>query len=327
MIDFNLKRFFLLYLLAIVLSSCSLKKIAVQVPDPPEFQIPYNIKSIVIFNRSQNAKFVYTKSDSAENFVPKLFFRKTYYDISASDSAIVSAARAIYDTQRFDVVVPLQRNIYRDDIDGILGPLDSLHINHYCTDFNVDAALVLEHFSEKINGYVSEIGLNTRMIWRFYQPGQFPLSLLTDDTLHWYGKRYQTNEEFLKKLPSLKDLLIEGGINSGKNIARQIGCVWQDQKRYYYKTGKKKIDAAIPFIRSDKWEEASAIWLKFSSVSSPFLRSKIEYNLAVSAEMTGDIDRAIDWANKSLQVKSFSKTKKYLKELHNRKTLLNKHPN
>jgi len=307
----------------IVLSSCSLKKIAVQVPDPPAIPIPDTIKSIVIFNRSQNFKFGNTKSDSAENFVPKLFFRKTYYDISASDSAIVSAARAIFDTQRFDVVVPLQRNIYRDDIENILGSLDSLYIANYCKDFNVDAALILEHFSEKINGYVLDMELNTKMIWRFYQPGQVPLSILTDDTLHWFGKPYQTNEEFLKNLPPLKDLLIEGGIYSGISIAKQIGGVWQDRKRYYYKTGKKKIDAAIPLIKADKWEQMADIWLKFSSVSSRSLRSKIEFNLALSAEMKGDIDDAINWANKSLKTKKHKNSKKYLQELEDRKKTFN----
>lgn len=292
----------------IILSSCSLKEIAVQVP----FQIPDNTRSIVIVNRCLHEDFTDTRDDS---WVPKL-----YYDITACDSALLSAAKIIFDSMRLDVVVPVQRNIFRVARNRILEPLDSAYIRTTCKNFNVDAVLVLEDFSENLKFKVAGISLTTRMVWRYYQPGSIPSSTVINDTLYHFG-------EFFKKKPSLKDILIEGGINSGRNVARHIGCLWQDQKRYYYKTGKKEIDTAIPLILSDKWEEASDIWLKFSSVSSRSLRSKIQYNLALSADMKGDIGQAMIWANKSLETRKHINTKKYLKELKARKALLNKQPN
>jgi len=306
-----------------ILGACSLKKMVVQVPLPPEIQIPDSIQSIAILNRSLNAN----SGDTKDSLVPKqlsrkTYSRKTYYDIAASDSALLSAARTIYDSQRFDVVVPLQRNIYREDHNVILEPLDSAYLQNVCKDFNVEAVLVLENFSEKTQYCFGEIRLINTMIWRFCQPGLFPLSILTEDTLYWYYDLDLPYKKALKKLPSLKEMLIQGAIFSGENIARQIGCIWEDRRRYYFKTGKKKVDAAIPLIESNQWEEASDLWLKYSSASSRSLRGKIEFNLALASEMTGDIDRAIDWANKSYQTKPLSNTKKYLKELNDRKTFL-----
>ena len=106
-------------------------------------------------------------------------------------------------------------------------------------------------------------------------------------------------------------MLAIGGIVSGQVIADQIGPKWQNKKRFYYHTGNRKINAAIPLIKTDKWEEASAIWSGFANVSRPSLRYKIEYNLALASEMTGDINKAITWANQSLATKSSLRTRKY----------------
>jgi hypothetical protein len=314
------KKFLLISLSALFLSSCSLKKIAIQVPVPPEIIIPSEIKSLVLLNRSQNANF----TDISDSLVPKPFSYKTYYDIAASDSALVSAARTIFDSQRFDVVVPIQSNILREDRNTILEPLDSAYIQNTCKDFNADAVLVLENFSEKVQYRFGEIKLIDRLIWRYYHQGLFPLSMLTDDTLHWYYKTDIPYERAFKKLPSLKETLITGGIISGENIAKQIGCTWEDRRRYYFKTGKKKADAAIPLLISNKWVKASGIWALFSSSSSLYFRGKIEFNLALVSEMTGDLDMAIDWASKSLKSRPLDITQKYLRELIERKNLLDK---
>jgi hypothetical protein len=68
-----------------------------------------------------------------------------------------------------------------------------------------------------------------------------------------------------------------------------------------------------------KWEEAAEIWLKYSNVESKKLKSKIEFNLALSFEMTGDIDKAIEWGAKSYKTYYRNSTSKYLKILDRRR--------
>ena len=136
----------LLYsLIIVVLSSCSIKKIAIQVADPPKYQISPEVKSIAILNRSLNANFKDRLTDSPEDLVATLK-ENTFYDSSASDSALISASRAIFNSQRFDVVVPYQRDIWREDKAKMLQPLDTAFIKDICRDFKVDAVLVMEDF-------------------------------------------------------------------------------------------------------------------------------------------------------------------------------------
>jgi hypothetical protein len=107
-------------------------------------------------------------------------------------------------------------------------------------------------------------------------------------------------------------------------MADNISPKWQDENRKYYITGNKEIDTAIPLIKENKWEEAAEIWMKYSSVSSKSLRSKVEFNLALAAEMTGDIDLAIDWAFKSYKTKYSRIADLYLNYLNQRHSSLEK---
>jgi hypothetical protein len=65
-------------------------------------------------------------------------------------------------------------------------------------------------------------------------------------------------------------------------------------------------------------------WSKYTTVKSKVTRSKIEFNLALASEMTGNIDLAVEWALKSFKTRYTKAVEVYLKTLDNkRKALLN----
>lgn len=331
-------------LLIIGICSCtSMKEISIQVAIPAKSGISPEIQSIAILNHSMTAEFINLKNDSLEPSLNKSGFRRTFFDSIAADSAIITAAKAIFSSQRFDVVVPVQRNITRDNYG--FEPLDSLSIIEICNEFNVDGVLVLEFFSERVNKSITKVlnppkyfnkvignimgysSLTFSAKWRFYQPKHDPFISDFDigQFIHWDAGAYSWSiDECLRKLPSIKEILIEGGRASGFDIADSICPKWIDETRYFYKTGRKDIDAAIPLIKMNKWEEAADIWTKYLTNASPSLRSKIEFNLALASEMTGDLNSAIEWCNKSYQPKNPIKTYHYLKVLNNRRTIWEK---
>jgi hypothetical protein len=316
----------------VIYSFTPLDKISIQVAVPPKYQISPEVRSIAVFNRSMNDDFINFRKDSAENLLENIRDRQNYPDSAAADSAVIVAAKAIFESQRFDVVVPLERNIRRFDSNSKLPPLDTATIDQICEDFKVDAVLVLESFSEKISGrfempwrrIIGQLDLTYNSSWNFYQPGQKPpvLSLTSHDVLSWTGGLDNSHKEGVPQLPSIKDALITGGILSGLDIVDQICPRWLDKIRYYYTTGDSAIDAAVPLIKLNKWEEAAAIWEKYLSESSISLRSMIEFNLALASEMTGELDEAIDWAAKSLKTKYSRAAELYLKDLDLRRSEL-----
>jgi len=343
------KRVLLFSIIIIAFYSCnSLGKIGIEISVPPKYPLSSDIQSIAILNRSMTRNFTNLQRDSLERILVNkgLNVDTIFLDSIAADTTIQVAAKALFESERFDVVIPLERNIRRDDNEGILSPLDSAFVNDICNNFNVNGVLVLENFSEKITTdfnvekfnvgfesgrYIKEysgvINLSYKMDWRFYQPKLNPpvLRFEVRDTIFWDSYDYSIQKMY-EKLPSLKEALIGGGIASGLDMAGYISPKWMDDNRKYYITGNKYIDAAIPLIKMNKWEEAAEIWMKYASASPKSLRSKVEYNLALASEMTGDFDLAIEWGLKSFKTKYSREAELYLKYLDLRRSALSKAP-
>jgi hypothetical protein len=327
--------------------SCNtMGKIGIQVSVPSKYPISPDIQSIAILNRSVTPEFTDYNRDSLESMLVKhdLALDTVLLDSVAADTAIQVAAKAIYDSQRFDVVVPKERNIIRKNKGGMENPLDKTFINDICNNFNVNAVLVLENFSERVSTdfstrrynvgyqtgryvkvYDGVINLSYKLTWRLYQPQLNPSVSRFDasDTVFWDSSDYSLKLMY-NKLPSIKEALIGGAIASGDDITDDICPKWQDETRTYFITGNKVIDAAIPLIKENKWEEAAEIWMKYSTASPNSLRSKVEYNLALAAEMNGDIDLAIEWGIKSYKTKYSREADLYLKYLDLRRASLQK---
>jgi tetratricopeptide (TPR) repeat protein len=335
-IGLNIMKAVLFSLTVIALYSCtSMGTIAIQVSFPSKHSISPNIQSIAILNRSITTDFFNSQNYSIEKrLIANKRFEMACFDSTASDTAITAAAKSLYNSQRFDVVVPLERNILRYDDESILEPLDSASVNQLCKTFKVDAILVLESFSEKVNGeiyprernnfnylFTGVINLDYKLVWRLYQIRQEPSvrSYVVSDEIFWdSGSFNSTPKEAFDKLPTVKDALIGGGIAAGQDIADSISLKWVNETRNYYITRNEKIDAAIPLIKQNKWDEALEIWKNYSLEPSNSLRSKIEYNLALASEMCGDIDSAIEWAGKSLKSKYSRNAEDYLFNLSRR---------
>jgi len=319
--------------IGILLSCATTGKISVQIAVPPQNPLSPDIQSIAILNRSFSDNSYKMQYDSVENMLvnDNLTYTKTFSDTVAADTVLNVVAKAIYDSQYFDVVVPLQRNILRDDKeDAVTTPLDTTFINLLCKDFNVDGVLVLENFSEKVNRTIRVLPSGSRAIykgmidlaydsnWRFYQPKQNPafINYWAGDDLFWQSPGYYyTSNEMDKKLPTIRETLITGAHLLGGDMANLICPIWVDATRKYYITRNKKIDAAIPMIKLNKWDEAFEIWKNFASEPTISLRSKIESNLALVSEMKGNLDQAIEWGEKSLKSNYSRNTELYLLNL------------
>ena len=330
-IFFNLSLAILLFL-----NSCSsLRSFDIQVSKKEQFPLPDNIQSIAILNHAFKQGFTNLITDSLERlWVSKKFAMDTVFcDSLAADTAIQIVAQLLYESGRYDVVIPLQRNISRNDTAFLDQALPTAFITEICHDFNTDAVLVLESFNERLLTTYRSIPHSEQpatkekmicvvynTIWRIYEPFENSRIKRYDisDTIFWksYGL---LSLDIDGNLPFLKKALIIGGINSSNRLARYISPAWVNQSRKYYKTGNKQIDKAIPLIQNNKWDEAAAIWHNFSTVTSKTIKSKVEFNLALASEINGDFDLAIDWGLKSFKTK-YSKVKEvYLRTLDQRR--------
>ena len=267
----------------------------------------------------------------------------TLRDSIAADTVIQVAAHQLYNSGRYDVVIPKEKNI-TNFLPSTISPelLDWNLVTTMCQNFNTDALLVLESFSEDANTdfdsgyeqdysgnmvetYYGALDITFHSQWRLYDPfhGKKIRTLSVTDTIYWDSQGY-TAEEMYYKLPSIKEALIEGGVVTGEDLARKIAPQWKDARRHIFATGNKDIDKAIPLAEKGNWEDAQKIWEQHANIGSKSRRSKVEFNLALASEMNGDIEQAIAWGVKSYKTYYRGLTDEYLRTLDKRRKLLNR---
>jgi hypothetical protein len=329
------------FVLSALYSCVSLKKIGIQVSVLPEYPIAEDIQSLVLLNRSMTNKFTNVESDTLGKVLlsSNLSVDSVFQDSIATDTLIQVAAGALFKSGRFDLVVPKERNIVRNDSEKIANPLNANYVNEMCRDFNVDAVLVLESFAEllntryyvsnteyknartfdEINAYYATTDISYISEWRLYRPNDLKpvIRFQFGDSIFWSSEGNSVNSVY-SQMPRIKDALIGGAIAAGLKIADYISPNWIDQTRYYYLTGNSEIDAAIPLIFDNKWEEAAVIWSKYVDIDSKTIKSKVEFNLALAAEMSGDLDLATEWGLKSFKTRYTKISEDYIKLLDNK---------
>jgi hypothetical protein len=331
--------FFILFL--IVLASCSsLRNIGIEVSYLPQYPISEDVQSLAIFNRSMSSLFTNHNADSLEKFFinKRMELDTLFMDSIASDTVIKVVAKAMFESGRYDVVIPKEKNLYRYNFYDLDTPLDNEMVNQFCDDFKVDGILVFEDFIENLKvAYTMTPGVGDYAVynaatdlaslgdWRLYRkdPAKKVIRFQVADTINWKGYDYAI-EPLYRNMPTIKDALVNGGIASGEKMANYICPKWVKQTRYYYLTGKNEIDAAVPLILENRWKEAEAIWMKFTGESSKIVKSKVEYNLALAAEMRNDFDLAIEWGIKSFKTRYSKPAEVYLKTLDLRKKQIEK---
>jgi len=327
------------------LTSCvSTGKISIQVSVPPLRAIPTEIQSIALMNRSMNTTYSNHDQDSLEShFVEKkLELNVLILDSLAADTTLKVLGNTLYESGRFDVVIPLLRNIPNNNTSYKTNapPLNLAQVNQICKEFQVDALIVLENFYEnvttsyenvydptleygKVDIYSIFVQIAYHSKWKLYQPGEKlkAASFEVKDTIFW-ERTGPTLQKTYEKLPTIKEALLSGAVENAHNLAAYISPGWQQQQRRYFITQNKEADKAIEWINKDKWAEAKETWMKFSTATGSTFRSRIEFNLALASEMNGELKEALKWAEKSIATKYTKTAEEYINLLNNRITAI-----
>jgi len=336
----------LLLFSGIILNSCKTSYIPLTIENSlsPKEELPSDIQSITLMNRSMTDQFENYREDSLQMF----FYRKGYQlskivlDSTASDTTIMALSALLFESGRYDVVVPVNRNLKRSlPYEFLPDTLNSTQISQICTDYNTDALMVLERFSTKVMAdyssekyldastgfyysYYASLDLKYNAYFRIYQPGKKTLvkEIELVDTINWESTD-NTQEQMLRKLPSIKQAMINAGIKIALDVDEKLSPTWTSEKRGYFLIQSKE-DPGQKYMAENNYAEAENYWAEIAQSKDKKIRSKAEFNLALIRELDGDIDGAIDWGLKSYYSYYRHQTETYLKRLQIRKTTLQK---
>ncbi len=323
-----------LSVLVLLLASCAstYKTVYIEVAKPSEYILPNDIVSLTLMNRGISNEFKNFSADSLQVYFYKQGFDvdAAVLDSAASDTTLKVLAELLFESGRYDVVVPENRNIPRDiSYYRIPKPLDWDYVAEICDTYNTDALLVIERYMNKImtdymryDGiYEATIDSKYDAIIKVYDPKRQEIikQIMVDDTVYWYANDYSQKTLFTSKLVPVKQALIETGIQIALEFDKLLSPQWETQSRGYFEL--KEVNQAIinSSIRKNDWTLAYSHWKELAAqTDNKTTKSKLEYNLAIASEMLGNIEEAAQWATKSYKTQYRKQTENYLYTLKRR---------
>lgn len=321
------------FVVVLFLSSCisSFKTVYVEVARPSEHLLPNDIVSLTLMNRSMTDEFHNYPEDSLQVY----FYRKGFevnaavLDSTAADTTLKVLGELLFESGRYDVVIPEDRNIPKDAKYYQVAPqLEWDDVQEICELYETDALLVIERYMNKLITNYEKVSLSDLhyasidskydAVVRIYNPKKKEIAsqVIVTDTIYWSGEEFSQQSLFSRALVPVKRALIETGIQVALELDSKLSPQWQTQRRGYFTVKDANSKLLESYIKENNWKEAYDYWHNLlSDDNSDSRRSKLEYNLAVASEMIGNIREAAEWAQKSYKSEYRRQTENYIYQL------------
>lgn len=213
-------------------------------------------------------------------------------------------------------------------------------VMNLCRDFNVDYIIALEGFDTDIDvdqsvtyspgvdrnfGIVSVPmfdGLQTitmQMYFRIYDREGNVVHTDQESSQIIYSTTGDYPGEMHRKMRSSEGLLNEAAEKIADLYVNQISPHWKTRSRSLYTTGSPEMNEAYAYVQANNWEYASKIWFNLIEYGNKTLAKRASYNMILASEVSGDLDLAIEWANKCITEYKSNKALSYLSTLKERK--------
>lgn len=283
------KRYIFSMMAAGVLAACgSLESISFDQLNPATHNFPEQIKNVAIINNAPPTPE--TKPNqmalgqmegngqlSAEALASSLADSKFFNQIIICDSSLYSA-----DSRELDraTVAELTQNLDADmliSLDRVL--IDKQRHDIYYPGMDMPWTIVRVKFTPVVSLYVPS--------------REKPMQVIAKtDSLEWN----------VDEIISDQDLLKEAASFSAYILSKELVPHWSTADRYYFSGGSSNMRDAAVFVKEHNWQRAAEIWKSvFDGSKSDNTKMKAAFNLALSSEMTGQMEEALRWMEEAKQ--------------------------
>jgi tetratricopeptide (TPR) repeat protein len=337
--------YLLLLLSAIITYSCVYTNtLLIDIPQPSPKELPQSIQSLALISQTVNRNYTDIPSDSLQ----KTFFKQRFnldtviYDLQMADTTLKALGELLFESGRYDFVIPQQRFIYSQGKSTQTPLLPWKDVTDIAQSFNVDAVLSLDHLKTRViskydhetyydpyqngfySGAIAQMKIYYEALFRVYDPANksIPISHSIRDTLIWEDADISARSLFQHFTP-VKQALAEAGIAIALELSDKMAVRWHTERRKYFSGGNDKLKRAGQLINKGETEAAIRLLKEVTDkTKSKSLKSKAQLNIALSYEIMGYIDRAVSWALKSYETYYRPMTYEYLEILKRRKNKL-----
>lgn len=304
-------------------------------PSPVDFSS--QIKKIGILNSSKSS-FVKSYSTRLEQLI---VLEERWLAEKGTEAALTGLFDALVQDQRFDTVRILDHIDSETTDFGTRPNIDTWKkIAAICDENRVDAIFSLAYhdtetqFSLKktkmdAHGMMrdrsrvsaQEITLETLIEngWRIYDPKQRALvDEFTSNEQIVASAKGVSPIDALQAIDKRRQILLEQSKNTGSSYGQRMQPRKLDVQRKYYIKGSRNFTLADDKIQNEKYQEAIELWKKEISNPKARISGRACYNLAVLSEFNGNINAAMDWAEKSYSLYEEDSTLDYISTLEQR---------
>ena len=303
---------------------------------PADITVSTKIKKIVIVNRS-----LPQKESTLLNLVEGLFSNEgVFVDRLSSGATIDGANQILSNLPRYQVMTSPQGIDLRGIGSGAFtDPLPWSTVEDICNKSGADALITLEVFDSdvfykegdaerkktennkevKYLVFWKEMDVAVKTGWRIYDP---KTKIIVDQSMFTDHKRFRTEGltkgEAAAKLPKLDKAVVSGGKYAGELFAYRISPnpVWVD--RQYYKKGTQTMLEATRNAKIYNWDAAIDLWRKNIDHPDPKIAGRACYNMALGAEINGNLQEALQWTDKAFTRYNIKSARNYSNQLNQR---------
>ncbi|MFO7789693.1 MAG: DUF6340 family protein, partial [Bacteroidales bacterium] len=317
----------IIFILSVVLfTSCGTTSVTVDVMEPAAINLPQKYQKLLLTNRS-----LPDDDNKVENVVEGLFSKEALFaDRLGSKNCVAAMDQTLNENDRFKSRICENCEFHGTGTAKWPLPLSWDSVKNACDRNNADALVCIETFDtdKHINHSVKTrkrtkdgettyskkhkaiLRLEITSGIRIYDP--YKQQVLHEhefyDELSW-EKRGDSRSNAEGRLPSHRKSAREAGTYTGQNFASYISPTWKKTSRNVYTSGNDEMKSTKQLVKNGEWKKAASIWKKYTDSNDNKLAARANYNMAVAAEIQGNIDAAIEWAKQSLELDDSHKTK------------------
>ena len=312
-----MKKLSFIFLIAVGLSACTTSSVLVNIQSPAGINLPENIRNVVVVNKSCSSK-----DNLAGEIVEALIaVERVSEHRQGSEYCIEGLVNILTNSERFTL-----KNISGIELKGTGAstfpiPLDWNEVKSICGSYDSDALLVLETFDfdsrvsigtpiartrkvKKIKiqelRYPAKLTISIESGWRIYDVNKKQIidenKFIDVKDFSAWGNSF---EEAKLNLPSERRVIKELGLLAGEEYGFRISPKWIKVNRTYYIGKSEDLKLAKSYVKKGDWDAAIDIWKDLVDSPDKKIAGRSAYNMAIATEIRGELDIAIEWADKA----------------------------
>ncbi len=312
-------RIFACLITALLLGSCSAtNQLTMSAVEPAPVSLASDVLYVGIINRSLPAE-----GNSGIDTIDKILSAEgKNLDKHGAEAALASVKSELERLNRFDQVTILE------DIPEIrkgLGVLPATltwdQVDAICEKYNVDVLFSLAYYDTdtkasaqatemeipnafgvkvKVPAVALTLRTNIQNGWRIYDPAtkQVLDEYSFNNNLVSSGQGINPIKA-VKTIMNRKEEVVETSSHIGDYYAKRITPQSRRVTRNYFVKGTDKFEVAMRRAQSGQWNSAAELWEEEVSNEDAKIAGRACYNMAIINEINGDLNKALEWAQRS----------------------------